>query len=58
MEGIMRNSPLKQIWDRDDLVGLVIVQETACDESPTRFEEEIVRIFNEWKELKNASTQV
>jgi len=49
----MRESPLIQVWNQSGkLVDLQIHCPNATSPQPTRFEEEIVRIFNENKQLK------
>ena len=42
-----KESALKQVWDGDKLVGLLVSCESATSPSPTQFELEIVRIFND-----------
>lgn len=50
----MRESPLLKIWDGDRLIGLEIHCPTTTSPQPTRFEEELVRIFNENERRKKA----
>lgn len=53
-----KKSAMKQLWDGNKLVGLIIHCPTAANVAPTRFEEEIVRIFNEHQELRTANAKL
>ena len=46
-----KESPLIMVWDNGTLVGLSIHCPTATCPSPTRTEQELVRIFNEHAKL-------
>ena len=48
----MRMSPLIKTFQGNKLVGLAIHEPNATDTAPDLFELEIVRIFNEYQELK------
>lgn len=49
----MRESPLMKIWGGGNkLVGLEMCQPTAANPTPTRFEEEILRIFQEHQKFE------
>lgn len=54
----MRESPMISIWDGDKLVGLQINQPVATSPTPTKLEIELVRIFNEHKQLQAESKKL